>query len=323
MAAACAAAGCGGSEDAAGCRDGAGDATAVFAATGVQGGPAPEGAMEEAVRVICERARERELTVSVRREGRDRIAIGVAGDRRRELRALTAPGQLVFYDWEPNLFSGPQPVNDLDQAVSIAARSKPRVEDTDVPGGDRANDTIGDKYYSLDADRNLIASTRPRASGAERVPRGVVIVRERFPEGATEHTPAQFHVLEDDAELSGADIRNPKQDFDQQTQEPIVAMEFTDRGRAAFARVTRRLAKRGQETLPQPGQAPDDRFQRFAIVLDGHIVSKATVDFIRNPEGISGSTGAQINGIGSTEDTKALADSLRIGPLPVRLEPAR
>ena len=153
-----------------------------------------------------------------------------------------------------------------------------------------------------------------------KVPRGIVIIKAEPPEEATENTPAQFFVLEDDSELSGSDIKNPEQNFDQQTQEPIVTMEFTDAGKAAFARVTKRIAERGQATLPQPGQSPEDRFQRFMISLDGQIVSLATIDFIRNPEGIDGETGAQINGIGSIQDTQDLANNLRIGALPVSLK---
>ncbi len=208
---------------------------------------------------------------------------------------------------------------------------------------DVENDSAGDRYYVLDAagepvrpggarsapggsDVNAFSAeprTPPPGGKLVRVPRGIAIVQAERPEGATENTPSQYFVVEDDAELSGTDVRNPEQTSDAQTNEPIVTMEFTDRGKTAFARVTKRIAKRGQETLPQPGQPPEARFQRFMIALDGQIVSLATIDFIRNPEGIDAATGAQINGIGSAEETKDLANSLRIGPLPVRLERVR
>ncbi|HEX8054101.1 MAG TPA: protein translocase subunit SecD [Thermoleophilaceae bacterium] len=153
-----------------------------------------------------------------------------------------------------------------------------------------------------------------------KVPRGIVVVKAEEPQGATARTPPQYFVIEDDSELSGSEIENPEQNFDQQTQEPIVTMEFTDTGKKAFARVTKRIAERGQSTLPQPGSKPEDRFQRFMISLDGQIVSLATIDFLRNPEGIDGETGAQINGIGNIEDTQDLANNLRIGALPVSLK---
>jgi SecD/SecF fusion protein len=159
-------------------------------------------------------------------------------------------------------------------------------------------------------------------SGAKviKVPRGIVIVQAERPANATKRTPNQFNVIEDDTELSGADIKDPKQNFDPQTQEPIVSFEFTDKGRKAFARVTKRIAERGQSTLGAPGQSPQDRFQKFMIALDGKIVSLATVSFVDNPEGITGETGAQINGIGNIRETQDLANNLRIGALPVSLK---
>ena len=108
-------------------------------------------------------------------------------------------------------------------------------------------------------------------------------------------------------------------------------MEFTDKGREAFARVTKRLADRGRdcETLagvspdcpnvPQ-GSPPEDFFQRFAITLDNQIVSLATIDYQDNPEGIDGRTGASIENIGTIQQAQDLAESLRIGALPINLK---
>ena len=112
------------------------------------------------------------------------------------------------------------------------------------------------------------------------------------------------------------------------THEPLVNMEFTDKGREAFARVTKRIADRGRncETLsgvdpncPQ-GSRPEDFFQRFAITLDNQIVSLATIDFVQNPEGIDGRTGAQIENVGDFNAANDLAESLRIGALPIELK---
>jgi SecD/SecF fusion protein len=106
-------------------------------------------------------------------------------------------------------------------------------------------------------------------------------------------------------------------------------MEFTDKGREAFARVTKRIADRGRdcETLagvdpkcPQPGSPPDDFFQRFAITLDNQIVSLATIDYQENPEGIDGRTGASIQNIGDIGQAQDLAENLRIGALPIDLK---
>ena len=61
-------------------------------------------------------------------------------------------------------------------------------------------------------------------------------------------------MIEDDSELSGDHIKNPEQNFDQ-NQQPIVTMDFTDKGREAFARVTKRLAERGSKVIPPAGRA--------------------------------------------------------------------
>ena len=161
----------------------------------------------------------------------------------------------------------------------------------------------------------------PEGATVIRVPRGIVVVRGERPQNAPASVPINQHwVLEDDSELSGSDVKNPKQGFDPQTNAPIVTMEFTDQGRQAFARVTKRIAERGAQEIPAPGEPPDATFQRFAITLDNQIVSLATINFRENPEGIDGRTGAQITGIGNIDETQQLADNLRIGALPVDLQ---
>ena len=54
--------------------------------------------------------------------------------------------------------------------------------------------------------------------------------------------------------------------------------------------------------------------------LDNQVVSLANVSYVENPDGISGDTGAEINGIGSITQTQDLANNLRIGALPVSLK---
>src|SRR5215212_99552 len=161
----------------------------------------------------------------------------------------------------------------------------------------------------------------PAGSRVIKVPQGVVVVeQERAP-----NQPPQikrFTVLEDDSELSGDDIKNPKAASNPTSNAPVVTMEFTDKGREAFARVTKRIAERGfnQSTL-QPGATDKQQFeQHFAITLDNQIVSLATIDFVQNPEGIDGRTGAEIENIGDFNAANDLAESLRIGALPIELK---
>ena len=159
----------------------------------------------------------------------------------------------------------------------------------------------------------------PAGTRAIKVPRGVLVLKSEAAQGATA-SALGYWVVEDDSELSGSEIKDPKQQLDPQTNEPIVTFEFTDKGRKAFARATKREADRGAEQIVPPGTPKDATFQRFAIALDNQIVSLATIDYIENPEGIDGSTGAQINNIGNLRDTQDLAQNLRIGALPIELK---
>jgi SecD/SecF fusion protein len=168
---------------------------------------------------------------------------------------------------------------------------------------------------------DLGAGGPPSGSRVIKVPEGVVVVeQERAP-----NQPPQikrFTVIEDDSELSGENITNPEANTDPNTNAPLVSMEFTDEGREAFARVTKRIAQRGfdQSTL-NPGTPDKDQFnQSFAITLDDQIVSLATIDFTDLPEGIDGRNGAQIENVGDFEAANDLAESLRIGALPIELK---
>ena len=181
------------------------------------------------------------------------------------------------------------------------------------------------KEYAKDTEclselEELGAGGPPSGSRVIKVPEGVVVVeQERSP-----NQPPQikrFTVLEDDSELSGRDIKNPEANTDPNTNAPLVSMEFSDKGREAFARVTKRIAERGFDASTlNPGGDKEQAFQRFAITLDDQIVSLATIDFVQNPEGIDGRTGAQIENVGTFPQANDLAESLRIGALPVDLK---
>src|SRR3954452_25092934 len=153
------------------------------------------------------------------------------------------------------------------------------------------------------------------------VPQGIVLIGAEKPSNLkNSNIQAGYYVIEDDSELTGSDIKDPKQSFDPRTNEPIVTFNFSDKGRKAFSRVTKRVAQRGSETILPPGVNRQNAFQHFAITLDDQIVSRAFIDFVENPEGIDGRTGAQINGIGTIQETQDLAQNLRIGALPIKLK---
>lgn len=159
----------------------------------------------------------------------------------------------------------------------------------------------------------------------KRVPQGTVVVEEYATDTNTgqtidDPTQAGYFVVNDDAELSGSEIRDPQQNMDQFNQ-PNVTFEFTGEGRQAFQEITRRIAQEGQARsigAPSPDQA-SALSGNFAIVLDGRVVSKPIINFVENPDGIDGRTGAQISGGFTISEAQTLAEFLQRGALPIDL----
>ncbi len=119
--------------------------------------------------------------------------------------------------------------------------------------------------------------------------------------------------------MSGTDIRNPEQNFDQRLgNQPNVRFEFTDRGREAFQEITRAIAQRGRDNSVQDPPDP----QHFAIVLDDKLVSAPSIDYAEYPDGIDGRPGAaDLGSFHDLDSAQDLAEILKIGALPLRLEP--
>jgi SecD/SecF fusion protein len=264
----------------------------------------------------------------IQRLGGDQVSVGLPDVKNAE-RAIDRVGttaQLYFYDFERNVIGDKRrPVPGLFEAVQRASEEKP-VKD--------ANNTTRTQYYLFTKDRQLRAGpdntrkdllsefdgVKPTGDAIERVPEGTVVVRAELPDDFPKDKPfEQYYVLRDNPELSGEDIKNPEQNFDPQTNEPIVTFEFSDKGREAFHEVTRRLAQRGQaEQIP--GQPPDASFQTFAVVLDREVVTRPFINFNENPDGIDGRTGAQISGGFTVQSAQDLAEFLKIGALPIDLK---
>ena len=110
--------------------------------------------------------------------------------------------------------------------------------------------------------------------------------------------------------MTGGAIKEARQAIDQFNQ-PNVIMEFTDEGGKQFEEITKQLAIRG---------ALKQQSQTFAIVLDNVMESDPQVDYIDNPQGISGGS-AEITGDFTTQEAKDLALVLNTGALPVTLTP--
>ena len=124
-------------------------------------------------------------------------------------------------------------------------------------------------------------------------------------------------------ELTGADLslKGTRQDFDPRTNQPIVTLDFTDKGGDKFHDITRTLAQRGRLLYNTVGGGqgdPDIWNQNFAVVLDREIKSWPQIDFTEYPSGIDGGNGAIISGNFTVQEAKDLALVLQTGALPVK-----
>ncbi len=123
-----------------------------------------------------------------------------------------------------------------------------------------------------------------------------------------------------DQRLTGDDLDSAKDDIDTTTGQPVVLMDFNDRGAELFGDITKQLADRGRSEWSAAGaQAGQESgyFQRFSIILDGELETYPTIDFSANPDGIQGGA-AQITGLASQQEANDIALVLQSGSLPVR-----
>ncbi len=157
-----------------------------------------------------------------------------------------------------------------------------------------------------------------------KIPPGTVVVSQlpSDAEGSViEDAKPGWYALKDDPALSGTDITDPKQGFDQ-FNNPNITHGLTDQGREAYQEVTRRIAQRGQRRAigPVSSEQVPQLAGRLAIVLDNEIESLLFIDFVQNPDGIDGRTGVEIQGSFTIQEAQDLATVLQIGALPVNLK---
>jgi SecD/SecF fusion protein len=323
-----------------------------------QGRPTPqvptvtEDDINRAIEIIRERVDQFGVSEpEINRVGSDQIEVGLPDvqDTQRAIAQIGTTAQLYLYDWEPNVIPRDPNVADpterpyprLFDAVDAAAKQKPITEEQCKAQGCTTDGT----YYLFDkstlqpigepSDRrsdlfaNLPGEKPPANSEVIKVPRGTVVVEDTQSDtGTTTPGTGSFFVLHDRPALTGNDITNPEQNFDPTTNQPNVTFDFTDPGRTKFQDVTREIAQRGADdfftatgqpaSTATPSQA--DQFSgTFAIVLDGEVKSRPQINFAENPDGIDGRTGAQISGSFTVQEAQDLAETLKIGALPIKL----
>lgn len=315
-------------------------------------------AIDRAVEII--RNRVDQLGVGepeIQRAGRDQISVGLPSvqDIERAKNQVGTPAQLHFFDWEENVLTpegrivAPGVTSQDPDAVRISrgagdtSQGQPLYDAVKLASRQRAGaDTrngsrTGTAYYLFDREHRYLAGpeeseadllsaidrrTLPPGSEVLGVPQGWVVLqavtRDSGESIDIRDPSARFYVLKDNVALSGNDIKDPTQGFND-LQQPDVEFRFTDRGKKAFQNITREISQRGQG-LALPGVNPADVVQHFAVELDGRLISVASIDPQRLPDGIDGENGAVIEGGFTITSAQDLANLLKLGALPIGLE---
>ncbi len=282
----------------------------------------------------------------ISRVGSDSIRIGLpdVSNAAKASEQVGQTAQLHFYDWEPNVIPNPAKTNvprsessfgRYYDAVKLASTQTPECFQNKCT-------TSGPQYYLFNSQTHqwisgpaetkkdlyseLPGQKQPANSQILTVPQGTLVVQKEPDQGQSQvsdpNSPdAQWFVIRDRPALSGTDITDPKPNFDQFNQ-PDVTFGFTGKGRQEFSDVTKAIAQRGLQSAP-PGvagnsQLADQYSGHFAVVLDQQIKSRPIINFVDNPDGIDGRTGAEINGLTQGE-SQDLAKILQFGALPVDL----
>ena len=286
----------------------------------------------------------------IQRSGPDQIDVSLPNAKNADEAAnqVGTTAQMYFYDWETNVLDAnckPAPADanvtggssagtgvgatDYYTAVTRAAKCPER----NFPGR-----TTNGLFYLVDTKTKKVLAgpdetRRDLAQEAQNkgikpgpdqkvveVKPGTIVVRAQSPNDKTKSD--QFYVMQDKPALGGTDIKDPKQTFDNGpggTGQPIVTFDFTDKGRAQWQKTTRAIAQRGSQSFI-PGNDPQTAFQHFGIVLDNELISVPFIDFQQNPDGIDARNGSQIEGGFTIQSAQRLANLLKTGALPIKLQ---
>jgi len=332
----------------------------IYEAKGTKASPLTPEAVDLAIDVMRKRIDQLGVAEpEIQRTGDTQISVALpAVDNLAEaIEQVGTVAQLAFYDWEvnvigpdgkpapedPNVTGGTQAGRagalPLYDAVLLASERPEKVE----PNNSRedslfyAVDPEAKKVFGKGTGDSLTYGAVTKAEALEAVPKAMrekakvyevkpntAIVRMEDPDPDSKGKPDAWFVLQDDVALQGQEIKNPEQQFNQGAGgdgAPNVTFEFTDKGRKLWQEVTREIADRGsRNAFLLPGQTADDANQHFAIVLDDELVSVPFIDYRANPDGIDGRTGSQIEGGFTIKSAQQLANVLKTGALPLKLE---
>ncbi|HEY3069409.1 MAG TPA: protein translocase subunit SecD [Gaiellaceae bacterium] len=284
----------------------------------------------------------------ITRQGQNQIAVELAGvhNSARAAEIVGQTAQLQFYDLQgdllpPSIGAGGQ-ILPIRQLITLL-RSQEKLAEKGTPTAwylySAKGKRIAGPSDTKEAILRQVGGTAPAGSKFYAVPEGRTILSCADnatvcpgagppPPGATFYYLFKYQPTNKQhpiPELTGSDLKGQgtRQDFGAGNQ-PIVTLEFTNKGGDKFHEITRELSQRGlqQATLAgAQGSSREAYKQSFAIVLDGEIRSYPSIDF-DDPglrDGISGGR-AEITGLDSVQEAKDLALVLQTGALPVEFD---
>jgi SecD/SecF fusion protein len=299
--------------------------------------PPTDRELQNAIKVINERVNSLGVTeAEVQATGNELITVSLpdVSDPEAAKALVGSTAQMYFYKWEPNVVAKPgqsrskaadEGFTKQYDAVKLASQQKPP---KDAKGRDKYylfSTAKGNKLIAgpeltkqdlLNGESQLtkkpLNGKQPKDSTVLVVPKGYVVVASG---GNAAGKNSQWFVIKDNVALTGDDVKSAAVGSDSSGGGPAVDLTFTGRGGAIFKRVTEELWNEGQlDRLQSPNG------HRFAIVLDGKVVSLASIDPNKADlsQGIAGGR-AQITNLSQSEATR-MAKQIDLGALPVQLE---
>ena len=212
-----------------------------------QGEPTPQSevtpeAIDRAIDIIRERVdRLGVAEPEIQRLGSDQISVGLPGVKNleRAKKQVGTTAQLLLLRLGAQRHRQPA---DADRGplpggqARLASRSPSRT--TTTPRRAPTTSSRQNKLLAAgpDASRKDLLSEYdgrvPKGYEILRVPEGTVVLRAERPENLADDAPFErYFVVRDNPEVRGTDLKDPRQEFDPTTREPIVTFKFTDKGR--------------------------------------------------------------------------------------------
>src|ERR687888_177854 len=286
----------------------------------------------------------------IQRSGPDQIDVSLPDVKNADEAAsqVGTTAQMWFYDWEGSVLGKDCKPHPDQQQVTGGQAAGSGVAGLSLfdavtraakcPRTNTGKESSGDKLYLVDKQAKKVlagpeetqldlkrdASTKKIPFNADQivtVPQGVVLVRAEQPDPKAKPQNT-WYVLKDDPVLNGTKIKNPEQNFDNGPGEdgsPNVTFDFTGGGAGIWEKFTKKLAQRGQDLSLQLGGG-DASNQHFAISLDNELISVPQIDYKQYPNGIPSGGGSRISGGFTIESAQRLANLLKTGALPIKLQ---